>query len=343
MPAAGMQGSEMASDELFVVAGLPPGVQQVMGPANIQRLREAHPRVRLEVVSEPEHFLALTPRADGIVIFPAFTALPSSLFQAGTRLRWLHSVSAGVNRLMTPALLAAREIPLTSSKGPMGPMMAEHVMMMMLALIKDLPGFLQDQQERRWRALGDARQTYDLFGRTVAILGVGAVGGHLARICKIGFGMRVLGLSRTRRGDPNVDRYFERAELHAVLAESDVVVLTLALTPETANIIDAAALAAMPSHALLINVARGGLIDQAALIQALQTGSIAGAGLDTTEPEPLEPDSPLWPMPNVIVTPHVSIGRDRAAGRVIDFVIENVRSFAEGEPLQGLVDRDAGY
>jgi phosphoglycerate dehydrogenase-like enzyme len=206
-----------------------------------------------------------------------------------------------------------------------------------------LPGFLQDQAERHWRFLNDERPMLDLWCRTVAILGVGSVGGSLARICKLGFGMRVLGMAHTRRDNPHVDRYFERAELHAALAEADFVVLTLALTPETERILDAAALAAMKPSAYLVNVTRGALIDEDALIAALRDGRIAGAGLDSVIDEPLPPESPLWSTPHVIVTPHVSPGRDRFGAEVVGFWCENIRRFAEGAPLLGGVDRVAGY
>ena len=182
-----------------------------------------------------------------------------------------------------------------------------------------------------------------LFGKTIAILGVGQVGGHLARICRVGFGMRVLGLARTRLDHPHVDRYVDRAELPAALAEADVVALCLALTPATERIVDAAALAAMKPSALLVNVARGGLVDESALIEALRAGRLGGAGLDATAVEPLPADSPLWDLPNVIITPHVAPGRDRLAEHLTDFWCENLRRFAEGEPLLGVVDREAGY
>ena len=225
----------------------------------------------------------------------------------------------------------------------MGPMMAEHALLLMLALARDLPGFVRDQTERRWRFLADERPMVDAFRKTVLIMGVGAVGSHLARMCKVGLRMRVLGMARTRRDDPHVDRYVERPDLHAALGEADFVVLCLALTPETERIIDAAALAAMKPGASLINVARGGLVDEEALIAALRAGRIAGAGLDTTVIEPLPMESPLWSMDNVIVTPHVSPGRDRFASEFVAFWSENIRRFAEGEPLLGMIDRHARY
>jgi phosphoglycerate dehydrogenase-like enzyme len=182
-----------------------------------------------------------------------------------------------------------------------------------------------------------------LFGKTVMIMGVGAVGGNLARMCKIGLQMRVLGTARTRHDDPHVDRYIEPHELHAALGEADFVVLCLAQTAETTGIIDAAALTAMKPTAFLVNITRGGLVDESALVEALREGRIAGAGLDALAVEPLLEDSPLWGMPNVIITPHVSPGRDVLGRELAAFWCENIRRFVDGEPLLGVVDRHARY
>jgi phosphoglycerate dehydrogenase-like enzyme len=333
----------LGTDTLTVLMGAPAGVWSIPGPALAATLDTAHPRVKVERTDDPERFAALLPAADGAFVFGPFIGLLPPALEPGGRLRWIHSIPSGPDRLLTPEVRAATHVTLTSSKGPMGPLMAEHIIMLMLALARDLPGFLQDQAERRWRFLADERPMRDLFGRTIAVLGTGAVGGSLTRMCKLGFQMRVLGMSRSRRDDPHVDRYYDRSDLHAMLAEADYVALALALTPETANIIDAAALAVMKPGAFLVNVSRGGLVDSDALIEALREGRIAGAGLDANTPEPLNEDSPLWSMPNVIITPHVSPGRDKIGEQMVGFWRENIRRFAEGEPLLGAVDRDAGY
>lgn len=338
-----MTDRRLAPDRLLVVFGAPAGFQAAVGADHIGRLGGAHPRVRVEVAQEQGRFNALLPDMDGAIVFVDFAELLGPALRPGGRLRWIQSITAGVNHLLMPEVIAAEHVALTATKGPMGPLMAEHIVMLMLALARDLPGFLRDQAEHRWRFLSDERPMLDLWGRTVAILGVGSVGGSLARICKLGFGMRVLGMARTRRDDPHVDRYFERAELHAALAEADFVALTLALTPETTGIVDAAALAAMKPGAFLINVTRGDLIDEEALLAALRSGRLGGAGLDSVVGEPLPPESPLWSAPSLIITPHVSPGRDRFGADVVDFWCENIRRFAEDEPLLGAVDRAAGY
>jgi len=182
-----------------------------------------------------------------------------------------------------------------------------------------------------------------MLGKTIAILGVGSFRGNFARICKVGFGMKVLGMARTSSGDPHVDRYFQRDELNAALAEADVVALCLPITSDTERIIDAAALAAMKPTAYLINGARGELIDEEALVDALESGRLAGAGLDSTTVEPLPQESPLWAMPNVIITPHLSPGTDELGKSMVDFWCDNIRRFAENETLLYIVDRNSEY
>jgi D-2-hydroxyacid dehydrogenase (NADP+) len=331
----------MGKSELFVLVGIPAILRASVGDDNIRRLHSAHPRVRVAVVFTPEEFSARLLDADGVV--GGFSDRLAPALSPGGRLRWIHSLGSGANPIMRPEIIAAEHVTLTSSKGPMGPMMAEHIIMLMMALARSLPGYLQDQAEHRWRPFDDLRPMLQLHRRTIAILGVGAVGGNLARACKVGFGMRVLGFARRNRDNPHVDRYFERSELHDILAEADYVALALPGTLETRHIVDAAALRAMKPSAYLVNVGRGDLIDGEALVDALKSGQIAGAGLDTPPDEPLPPESPLWDLPNVIITPHVAPARDLLGAEMVDFWCENIRRFAEGEPLLGLVDRHARY
>jgi phosphoglycerate dehydrogenase-like enzyme len=317
-------------------------MRKIIDETALRKLGDAHPQVVVTIVEDEASFARLGSDADGILVFPGFH-IPASWLSPGAPLRWVHSITAGVNDLLTPELTAAGHVVITATKGPMGPLMAEHVVLLILALARNLPGFLQDQAQRHWRHLSSERRMAQLYEKTIAVLGVGAVGGNLARICKAGFGMRVLGLARRRQANPYVDRYFELAELYAALAEADVVALCLPLTAETEHIMDAGALAAMKPGAYLINVARGGLVDEEALVAALQRGQLAGAGLDATAVEPLPAESLLWAMPNVIITPHVAPGRDRLAEHMVDFWCENIRRFVEGQELLGVVDRNAGY
>ena len=333
----------MVSKESLVLLGIPPSMRDLIGEQNLDRLLDAHPRVRVERTYDKDQFTELVKQVDA-VIFQSTFRFPPEVFKPDSRLRWIHLATAGVNQALTPELIGADQVIFTSSKGPMGSLMAEHAVMLMLALARDLRGYLDSQAKHFW-----SRHDYvvpfmsQMLGKTIAILGVGSFGGSLARICKVGFGMKVLGMARTSSSNPHVDRYFHRTELNAALAQADVVALCLPITPATEKTIDAEALAAMKPTAYLINVARGGLVDEEALIDALQDGRIAGAGLDTTTVEPLPEDSPLWALPNVIITPHVGPGTDALGESLVDFWCENIRRFAENEPLLGIVDRHAGY
>jgi phosphoglycerate dehydrogenase-like enzyme len=333
----------MVGRNVFALVGAPAAVRVVMGEESFARLTDAHPRAEVVIADTPDQFSALLPHADAALVWPNMAPLLAPALRPGGKLRWVQALTAGVDDILTPAIVAADHIQITASKGPLGPMMAEHALLLMLALARDLPGYVHDQADHRWRAVAAVRPMSDLFGKTVLIMGVGAVGGNLARICKAGFQMRVSGTARSRRDNPYVDRYIEPVALHAALGEADFVALCLAQTAETMGVIDAAALAAMKPSAYLVNVARGGLVDEAALVTALREGVLAGAGLDATTLEPLPVDSPLWEMPNVIITPHIAPGRDQLGRELSVFWCENIRRFVEGEPLLGVVDRHARY
>lgn len=333
----------MTSKELSVLLGIPPSFRDLIGEKNLDKLSEAHPQVSVERSYDKDQFAELVKQADAAIIQADFR-FPPEVFEADSRLRWIQTTAAGVDRVVTPELIAAEQVIFTSSKGPFGALMAEHAVMLMLALARNLRGYMNSQADHFW-----SRREYEvpfmsqMLDKTIAILGVGSLGGNIARTCKVGFGMKVLGMTRASGDNPHIDRYFHQTELNATLAEADVVALCLPLTPATEKIIGAEALAAMKPTAYLINVARGKLVDEEALITALKDASIAGAGLDTTTVEPLPEESPLWSLPNVIITPHVSPGTDGIGKDLVDFWCENIRRFAENEPLIGVVDRHAEY
>ena len=306
-----------------------------------QRLHQAHPRVAVRIVHDPAAFAEQVAQADAVIGSRPYLKLTSPALNPGGRLRWVQTTTAGVDQALTPELLAADHVTITCIKGPPGPLMAEHAVLLMLALSRNLPAYLRNQQQHIWRREG--QDWPPLYGQTVAILGMGSSGGNLARACKVGFGMTVLGMSRTRREHLHVDRAFEKAELLGVLPEADFVVLCLPNTPETKCIIDGAALAAMKRSAYLVNVSRGALIDEDALIATLRAGGIAGAALDVTTQDPIPKDSPLWDLPNTIITPHIATESVKLSEAVVDFWCENVRRFAENQPLLGVMDRQAGY
>jgi phosphoglycerate dehydrogenase-like enzyme len=173
----------MASENVFVLVNMPPRFRAALGEEQVHRLASAHPHAEVLIADDTEQFTALLSHADGVLIWPTMAPLLAPLLQPGSRLRWVHSLVVGVEDLLTPELVAAEQVMLTASKGPVGPMMAEHALLLMLALARDLPGYVRDQAERRWRFLTDERPMTDVFGKTILIMGVGAVGGHLARMC----------------------------------------------------------------------------------------------------------------------------------------------------------------
>lgn len=329
----------MASDELLLLVGVPENYR-LGGPA-FQRLHVAHPRVQVRIVHDLSAFAEQVVEADAVIgSRPYLKSLTGVLKPAG-RLRWVQTTTAGVDQILTPDLLAADHVTITCIKGPPGPLMAEHAVLLMLALSRHFPAYVRNQERHIWRREG--QDWPPLYGQTIAILGMGSSGGSLARVCKAGFGMTVLGMSRTRREHPHIDRAFDTSELLKVLPEADFVVLCLPHTPQTRRIIDSTALGAMKSTAYLVNVSRGALIDEETLMATLRAGGIAGAGLDVTTEDPIPKESPLWDLPNTIITPHVATESVKLSEAVVDFWCDNVRRFAENEPLLGVMDREAGY
>ncbi len=257
---------------------------------------------------------------------------------AAPRLRWIHCDHAGLNRSARPEVFE-RGLLVTGSAGRSGPAIAEHAFFFMLSLAYDAPGLLKAQGERRWRVPGH-EQLRALRGRTVGILGLGSTGRELA-VRAAAFDMRVLGYRRrVAPPPPGVERVFAADAgdgLEALLAESDFVVLALPLSDATWRRIGARELAQMKPSAFLVNVARGGLVDEAALVRALETGALAGAASDTFESEPLDPASPLWTAPGMLVTPHQTPKLPDRTERSLDIICENFRRYRSGETLRNLL------
>jgi len=275
-------------------------------------------------------------RADVIFAF----VVPRNLFALAPRVRWVATPATGIDHMRGTGVLES-DIFLTNAGGHFAPVIAEHVFAGILHFAKRLQIFEQHRRERLWKMV----RVESLAGRTLGVVGVGAIGTAVAKLAHA-FGMQVIGVGRgdpTGRQVPHVDRLLPRAELHTLLAAADYVVLAVAETPETRHLIGAAELAAMPPHAVLVNVARGTVIDEPALIAALRDGRIAGAALDVFAHEPLPADSPLWDMPNVVFTPHVAATTDDYLRQAIAQFTDNARRFLHGEPLLHQFDRARGY
>jgi phosphoglycerate dehydrogenase-like enzyme len=222
--------------------------------------------------------------------------------------------------------------------------MAEHALGMMIALTRRFPSLARAQARREWRAEATHQEVGELQGQSVLVVGIGEIGRAVARRAAA-FGLHVHGLRR--RGDvpppPGFDKVFGIEDLSDALADADHVVVTLPNTPRSRGLFDASALAAMKPGAYIYNVGRGPVIDTAALIEALESGHLGGAGLDVTDPEPLPADSPLWDMENVLITAHTSGATPRYWERQADLIAENIRRIQRGDPPRNTVDLEAGY
>lgn len=293
-------------------------------------------RYRIAEVAPSEAELA---EADVIV---GWTVSQEQLDQA-PRLRWFHAGSAGVEHLDLAALRDHNVI-LTNSSGVSAPNMAEHALGMMVALARRFPRLMREQARHSWRDEDTHREVRELGEETVLIIGTGEIGSQVASRAAA-FGMRVEGLRRRAGADtpPNFSRIWARAELGTALAGADHVVVTLPDTPGTRNFLDAAAFAACKPGAMIYNVGRGAVIDTQALVAALQSGHLGGAGLDVTEPEPLPSDSPLWDLENVLITAHTSGASPRYWDRQEALISDNIARYLEGRPLRNLVDFEHAY
>ena len=248
------------------------------------------------------------------------------------RLKLIQSISAGVDQY-DPAALRQHGIRLASAQGANANAVSEHAIALILALARRIPEGRDNQAKRHWRGMiGDlTRREDELGGKTLLVVGIGRIGGRVARLAKA-FGMNVVGLRRDpARGAEGADEIHPMSALKAQLPRADIVALTCALTDETRGMMDAAAFAAMKRGAMLVNVARGKVCDEAALIAALQSGQIGEAALDVTAEEPLAADSPLWAMPNVLITPHTGGETRRYEDNVLDLMEENLARLRRGE------------
>jgi phosphoglycerate dehydrogenase-like enzyme len=252
-------------------------------------------------------------------------------------LQWIALPSAGADRF---AESVPESILLTDASGTFGIPIAEHILAMMLAFVREIPRAVRKQETREWHQGAHAQE---LSAATCAVIGLGDIGRETARRAKA-FGMRVIATKRTpAEPPPYVDELFLHDQLDAVLAQADHVVVTLPGTRHTRHTLDARRLALMKPSAYVYNVGRGSTLDQAALIAALQAKRLAGAGLDVFDPEPLPADSPLWAMDNVIISPHRSGQSPHNAQRFADILLRNFACFLQGEPLHNLVDRQWCY
>lgn len=271
-----------------------------------------------------------------------FGLVDEALFAAMPDLRWVQATASGVDFMLFPAIKGS-DVVITCEKGLVGSHLADHAMALLLALTRKLAAAVRAGPDSWGRRMDYRRAETELEGLALGIVGFGGTGRALARRAA-GFGMRIRAVDRaSMAGNDDVAQVEPPENLAALLAASDVVALCAPLTAETSHLMDAGRFAQMKPGAILLNVTRGELIEHGALVAALETGRLGGAGLDVHHREPLPADDPLWTFENVVMTPHTAGASQLRAGRNIQRFAENLGRYRRGEPLLGVVDKALGF
>jgi len=323
----------------IVIGVISPAPAWVMPRWHVDRLRADFPQHTFLDAWDRDELRRLLPEAD--VAFTPF--VDRDVFVSASRLRWVQSPAVGVGSLMFPELLASPVV-LTSARGIRARSIAEHVLGVTIGLARRIPATLRAQAEHRWAQEELETETCTLHGQRLGIVGLGAIGVEIVKIAAP-FGFRISAIRRRagQRPPDGVEAVWTPDRLPDLLAQSDVVVLAAPHTPETKRLIGRAQIDRMKRGALLVNIARGKLVDDEALIEALRDGRLGGAALDVFSQEPLEPSSPYWDLPNVIITPHTSGAMKDYWTPLVALFADNLRRFEKGEPLLNVVDKVAGY
>ena len=306
--------------------------------AAMERLRADFPETTFEMVDDPSAEPGFDD-ADAIVGW----RLTTEQLANSPQLQWLQTTSAGVERVLTPEMID-RGIVITNASGVHSVSISEHVMAMMLAFARCLPLLMRNQQRHVWRDENLRDRVFEIYQQTLMVVGMGDIGIALGDRAA-GFGMRVVGVRR-RTDLPRPDSFADVVstdDLASRISQADHVAVCLPLTDETRGLVDARVIGAMRQGAYIYNIGRGAIIDQEALVQALQDGRLGGAGLDVTDPEPLPADSPLWDMPNVLITAHTAGSSPAYWERASEIVVENVRRWQARESLVNVIDVEHGY
>ena len=310
-------------------------------PTLAEAIRDRWPQMRVVYLANYDTLDKELPDAH---IFVGASLRPEQ-FAHAKQLKWIHSTAAGVSQLMYPELRNSGVI-VTNPSGIFSPPMAEHTMGMILALARNFPDTVRFQDAAKWaqQDLWDKPQHLsEVNGRLLLIVGYGSIGRELAKRAQA-FGMRIWGVTRSGKGDTTyAERIQPASELHQALPHADYIVIAAPDTPETKHLIGAEQIARIKRGARLINIGRGSLLDEAALMAALQSGQLSGAALDVTTPEPLPSDSALWKAPNLFITPHTSGVSDRLWQRETELLLRLLDEWFAGKELSSRVDLSRGY
>ena len=330
---------------IILVGVISPAAIWVLPRSFVDQLRRDFPQHTFLEAWDRDTLRRLLPDAD--VAFTPF--VDRDIFPSATRLRWVQSPAVGVGSLMFPELLASSVV-LTSARGIRARAIAEHVIGVTIALARRLPAAMRAQMAHHWaqnELEGPTSGVRSLDGMRMGIVGLGSIGMEIVKLAAP-FGIRVSGIRRRPSGSTGpsiggVDDVLSPERLPELLAKSDVVVLAVPHTPETKQLIGRVEIDRMKHGAFLVNIARGKLIDDAAVADALRDGRLGGAALDVFTREPLEASSPYWDLPNVIITPHTSGAMEDYWTPLVALFSENLRRFEAGEALLNVVDKIAGY
>jgi phosphoglycerate dehydrogenase-like enzyme len=333
---ARIQAAEPRAEVRFEPDLLPPARYPAdhRGDPAFRRAAEAEARWR-----------ALLGRAEVLFGVPSDTAEGLAETVTGLpRLRWIHATSAGAGEQVREADLPAealKRVTVTTSSGVHAVPLAEFSILGLLAMAKELPRFVEDQRARAWPEV--RRPLRDLAGQTLFLVGLGEIGREVARLGKA-LGMRTVGFRRTQGPPPDhVDEVHGPERLAELAGRADAMVVSLPLTEQTAGLIDRATIERLPASCIFVNVGRGGVVDEPALIDALRERRIAGAVLDVFATEPLPEDSPLWTLPNALVTPHAAALSARENERIVELFTDNLRRYLDGRPLRNVVEPGVYY
>lgn len=311
------------------------------------RIRKAYPDVQVMAATDIGQIVAWSDDIDVLFTWPFIDAAVEQYCMNAPSLKWVQAFTAGVEGIVQSAI-GKLDITITATKGIHGPPISDHVIAFIFSFLRSLPALREYQRSRVWYRGHEHPEEPDLaseesFDKTVGVIGLGSIGMCIAQKCKQ-LGMQVIGTKRTPVSSEWVDVCYPPEQIGQLLQTSDFVVIAAPLTRETAGLIGEAQLRQMKRSAYLINISRGAVVDEAALVSALQEKRIAGAALDTVAHEPLDPQSSLWEMPNVIITPHISANSHYSRDvRSFEAMMANLACYAEDRPLRHIVNKELGY
>ncbi|WP_411552294.1 D-2-hydroxyacid dehydrogenase [Paenibacillus lautus] len=302
-----------------------------------QKIKEIAPDYDLLVTKAKELTGSIVRDAD--IMIGWSRSMQEEVLAADSKIKWIQAWSAGVDK-MPLRELEEKGIQLTNASGVHSVPITEHIFAMILAFNRNLHLAIRQQSNNKWDTSGTFTE---LAGKTIVIVGVGQIGSHTARVAQA-FGMRTVGVRNSGKSDPNVESMYKVDQLDEALAQGDYIVNILPLTDETRGLFNTARFSAMKDSAFFVNVGRGQTVVTDDMVQALQSGGLAGAGLDVFEEEPLPADHPLWNLDNVIMTPHMAGDTDRYGERAVEIFLENLKHYVNGEPLsRNVIDYSKSY